>query len=621
MKGFDLVKEKGLKDIIAIKTKDKFYDLSSNIDEEDIEFIEKNSQIGLDIIRHSSSHLLALAVQTLFPDALFTIGPSIENGFYYDIDKSVPFIESDLLKIETKMNEFIKDDVKFIREEISKQDALNLFTENKYKIEIINELPDNEVITIYRLGSFIDLCRGVHVPSTRYLKFFKLTKVAGAYWRGDSKNKMLQRIYGTAWTTKEDLDGYFKFIEEAEKRDHKKICKAMDLCHFESDYAPGAPFYHPNGWFVFRTLVEFLRKKKTEAGYIEVATPRVMNRALWETSGHWEKYGEHNYSGEMEDKTQFCVKPMNCPGGILIYNQGIKSYRDLPIRMAEFGQVNRYEASGSLNGLLRVREFTQDDAHVFCTLEQTENEISDAITLFMEIYNILGFDKNSSVIGLSTRPNKRIGSEEVWDKSEKFLADTLNKLNISFDLQEGAGAFYGPKLEFGFKDALGRSWQIGTIQLDMNLPSRFDMTYVGEDGQKHEPVMLHMALFGSIERFLGMYIEHTEGKFPLWFNPLHAAILNINENVIDYCSALQAQFKNENLRSILDISAETLNYKIRDYSLRKVPYLIIIGDKEKQNKTITVRTFGTEKQFTLKIEDFISKIKEKIEKKEIGFDL
>jgi threonyl-tRNA synthetase len=627
MKGFDLVKNGNMKDILALKIGKEYFDLSTEIAHDDdfisknVEFIEKSSKEGLEILRHSSSHLLALAVQYLFPDVLFTIGPAIDNGFYYDIDKETPFTNDDLPKIEKKMEELIKDDIKFIREEISKKDALLLFKNNKYKIELIESLPDNEVITIYKLGDFIDLCRGVHVPSTRYLKNFKLTKVAGAYWRGDSKNKMLQRVYGTAWDNKENLDKYFKFIEEAEKRDHKKICKAMELVHFEPEYAPGAPFYLPKGLFIFNSFVNYLREVKTSNDYIEVSTPRIMNRSLWEISGHWEKYGEHNYSGKMEDETQFCVKPMNCPGGILIYNQGIKSYKDLPIRMAEFGKVNRYEPSGSLNGLLRVREFTQDDAHIFCTLGQTEKEIANTIKMFMEVYAVFGFKGESVEVALSTRPEKRIGDEEVWDKSEKFLSDTLNKINIPFKLQEGEGAFYGPKLEFGFKDALSRSWQIGTIQLDMNLPSRFKIAYIGEDGQKHEPVMLHIALFGSIERFLGMYIEHVEGKFPLWFNPVQGIILNINKNVESYCKELETKFIENNLRIKTDLSAETLNYKLREYSLQKIPYLIIIGDKEKENNNITIRVFGSEKQINMNIDVFIDKLKNKVEKKELNFEL
>lgn len=622
MLGFELIKKNNLKDIIAIKIGNDFYDLSANIpNSSKIEYIKNNSQEGLQIIRHSTSHLMALAIKTLFPKTLFTIGPAVEDGFYYDIDNKTTLGEEDLAKIQEKMIQLVKDDLKFVRKEISLNEALKLFKDNKYKIEIIKALPKTAKISIYTLGDFVDLCKGVHVPSTRYLKNFKLTKLAGAYWKGDSKNKMLQRIYGVAFASKEDLDKYFVFMEEAAKRDHKKICKVMDLAHFESEYAPGAPFYHPNGLFIFNKFVDYLRAIKNANGYIEVSTPRVMNRVLWEISGHWEKYGEHNYSGTMEDKTQFCIKPMNCPGGILIYNQGIKSYKDLPIRMAEFGKVNRYEASGSLNGLLRVREFTQDDAHIFCTLDQTEKEISDAIKLFLQVYGVFGFKNENMEIGLSTRPDKRIGSEEVWDKSEKFLMKTLDKLKIKYKLQPGEGAFYGPKLEFGFKDAIGRSWQIGTIQLDMNLPARFHMSYIGEDGQKHEPVMIHLALFGSIERFLGMYIEHTEGKFPLWFNPVQGVVVNINNKVLPYCKQMIEEFKNNDFRIKLDDSNETLNYKIREYSLKKVPYIIIIGDKEKASKSVTIRTFGSEKTQTIKLDTFIKLLRTKVDKLSLDFDL
>ncbi|MDD2839702.1 MAG: threonine--tRNA ligase [Rickettsiales bacterium] len=623
--GFQLLKQlndEQLKGIIAIKINDKICDLSNNIDKDcNIEFIDKNSQEGLNIIRHSTAHLMASAVKTLHKDVLVAIGPSIENGFYYDFDGEKPFSIDDFEIIEKKMNEIIKEDPKFIREEISREDAMKLFKSQGeiYKCELIDGLPKDDIISIYKLGDFVDLCRGPHVPSARYLKNFKLTKVAGAYWKGDSKNKMLQRIYGTAWANKEDLDKYFSMLQEAEKRDHKKIVQAMDLMHFEPEYAPGGVFYHPKGLFIYNTLIEHMRKKQEAVGYVEVSTPRIMNRCLWETSGHWQKYGEHNYSGKMEDDTQFCVKPMNCPGGILIYNQGIKSYKDLPIKMAEFGKVNRFESSGSLNGLLRVREFTQDDAHIFCTPDQVEEQIMEATKFYLEIYRDFGFDDVK--IKLSTRPENRIGSEEIWDLSEKALADALNKLNLPFTIFEGEGAFYGPKLEFVLKDALGRDWQIGTIQVDMNLPARFKMSYIGEDGQKHEPVMLHRALLGSIERFMGVLIESTEGKFPLWLNPVQGMILNINQNVEDYCNEIYDKFKAEGFRIEKDLSNETLNYKIRNSSLQKVPFLIIIGDKEKENQSITIRTLGSEKQISMSLNDFISKLKKKVENKTNGFDL
>ena len=600
----------------------KIFDLSKEINKDcKVEFIDKFSPEGLEIIRHSTAHLMAYAVKQIFPEVLVAIGPSIENGFYYDFDREKPFSDADFLVIEKKMNEIIKEDLKFSCELISRKDALKLFGDmgEIYKVELINDLPEDENITLYKLGEFVDLCRGPHVPSARYLKNFKLTKVAGAYWRGDSNKKVLQRIYGTAWASKEDLENYFKLLEEAEKRDHKKICKVMDLLHFEPEYAPGAPFYHPKGLFIFQSLVNHIRQKQIEKGYIEVSTPRVMNRCLWETSGHWEKYGEHNYSGKMEDESQFCVKPMNCPGGILIYNQGIKSYKDLPIKMAEFGQVNRYEASGSLNGLLRVREFTQDDAHIFCTPEQVEGEIIKATQFYLGIYKDFGF--SDVVIKLSTRPENRIGSEEIWDIAEKALADSLIKQNLKYTIFPGEGAFYGPKLEFVLKDAMGRDWQVGTIQVDMNLPKRFKMSYVGQDGEKHEPVMLHRALLGSIERFMGVLIENCEGRFPLWLNPLQGIILNINESVQDYCEELYEGFKKEGFRINKDLSNETLNYKIRDYSMQKVPFLIIIGDKEKKEKSITLRVLGSEKQFTMSVNDFAQKLKKKVQEKTNGFDL
>ena len=623
--GFQLLKALSndeLKGSVAMKINGKASDLSTEIKNDcNVEFIDKFSNEGLEIIRHSTAHLMAYAVKQLFQNVLVAIGPAIENGFYYDFDRETPFSENDFSAIEKKMSELVKEDIKFSCEEISKENALKLFKDKGeiYKVELINDLPEGEKITIYKLGDFVDLCRGPHVPSTRYLKFFKLTKVAGAYWRGDSTKKMLQRIYGTAWASKEDLEKYFDFLKEAEKRDHKKIVKAMDLAHFEPEYAPGAPFYHPKGLFIYNALIAHMRKKQEDAGYIEVSTPRIMNRCLWETSGHWEKYGEHNYSGKMEDNSQFCVKPMNCPGGILIYNQGIKSYKDLPIKMAEFGRVNRYEASGSLNGFLRVREFTQDDAHIFCTPEQVEQQIIETTKFCLSIYRDFGF--KNVVIKLSTRPEKRIGSEEIWDIAEKALADAMHKLNLDFTIFPGEGAFYGPKLEFTLKDALNRDWQVGTIQLDMNLPKRFNMSYIGQDGEKHEPIMIHRALLGSIERFMGILIEDTEGKFPLWLNPLQGTILNINENVEDYCNELYSKFKKEGFRINLDLSNETLNYKIREHSLEKVPFLIIVGDKEKENNTITLRVLGNEKQFSMSVDEFISKLKKKVEEKSNGFDL
>ena len=622
--GFQLVKlldEKISKKVIAIVVDDLIKDLSTTLgDNCKINFVLLESETGLDIIRHSTAHLLAYAVQELYgKDVKFAIGPSIENGFYYDFDINTTFSENDLEVISKKMEELIKKDDKFIRENVSKEDALKIFKDQPYKIELINELEQNETISIYRFGDFVDLCRGPHVPSARYLKNFKLTKVAGAYWRGDSNNKMLQRIYGVAFDTKEKLEEYLNFIEEAERRDHRKICKAMDLVHFEPEYAPGAVFYHPKGLYIFNKLVEYMRAKQDKADYVEVSTPRVMDRILWETSGHWEKYGEHNYSGQTEDGKQFCIKPMNCPGGVLIYKQGIKSYRDLPLKISEFGKVNRYEASGSLLGLLRVREFTQDDAHIFCTLEQVQQQCIELTEFLLDIYKDFGFEDVK--IKLSTRPEKRIGSEEVWDVSEKALADSLSSLGLNYTIFEGEGAFYGPKLEFVLRDAIGREWQAGTIQLDMNLPERFDIHYIGEDGQKHRPVMLHRAIFGSLERFLGILIEHTEGKFPLWFSPLQIGIATITDDVVNYAEYVEHRLENEGLKVKLDTSNEKISYKIREMSLEKIPYILTIGKKEAKDHSLNIRILGSQDTVDLSLDEFIEKIKLKIDLKEKDYNL
>jgi threonyl-tRNA synthetase len=620
--GFQVVKaldDQKSKSCVALKFNNNIVDLSTTITTNGtLEIITTDMKDGLEIIRHSTSHLLAYAVKELYRDAQLAIGPAIENGFYYDFDVKNTFQDSDLDIIEKKMIEIAKRDEKFLREDITKKDAIKLFKSlgEEYKIELINDIPDGENISVYRFGNFIDLCRGPHVPSGKYLKHFKLTKVAGAYWRGDSKNKMLQRIYGIAFDTKEKVEEYLNFMKEAEKRDHRKICKIMDLAHFEYEYAPGAPFFHAKGLYIYNKLIDYMRKRQDRDGYIEVSTPRLMDRSLWEVSGHWEKYGEHNYSGRTEDNKTFCVKPMNCPGGVLVYKQGMKSYRDLPLKMAEFGKVNRYEASGALLGLLRVREFTQDDAHVFCTLEQVDSECKKLIKFLLDTYKDLGFDPDKVIIKLSTRPEKRIGGEEVWDVSEKALADALNDMKLPFTIFEGEGAFYGPKLEFVLKDCIGRDWQMGTIQLDMNLPERFDIHYTGEDGQKHRPIMFHRAILGSIERFMGIYIEQTEGKFPLWLNPLQIAVTTISEESNDYARQLKDRLEEEGLRVTLDISDEKISYKIRELSLQKIPYIFVVGKSERENNTVSVRTIdcGEQKQ-EFKVEEVINKIKQKIQTK------
>ena len=554
---------------------------------------------------------MAQAVKELWKDVQVTIGPAIENGFYYDFARKEPFTTDDFAKIEEKMHEIVKRDEKLERIVMPRNDAIKFFKDlgEHYKAEIIEDLPESEVISLYRQGDFTDLCRGPHVPSTGKIgDAFKLMKVAGAYWRGDSTKEMLQRIYATAWADKKDLKAYLEMLAEAEKRDHRKLGREMDLFHFEPEYAPGAVFWHDKGYKIYRKLIEYMRKRQENNGYIEISTPRVMDRCLWETSGHWDKYGAHNYSGQTEDKKWFCIKPMNCPGGLLVYKQGIKSYRDLPLRMAEFGKVNRYEASGSLMGLMRVREFTQDDAHIFCTPEQMEDECINTLKLILDIYKDFGF--NEVKIYLSTRPDSiyRIGSDEIWDLCENSLANALEKHGYKYEINAGEGAFYGPKLEFILKDAIGREWQCGTIQVDMNLPERFDISYIGEDGEKHRPVMLHRALFGSIERFLGILIENHAGKLPLWLSPEQVVVAPIVSEFDDYANEVVQKLKAAGISAKADLRNEKINYKIREHSVAKIPLIAVVGAKERENATVTVRRIGSDKQEVLKLEDFIQSV-------------
>lgn len=608
--GFDIANKisSGLaKAALAVKVNDKLQDLTTPITTDaTVTIITGKDKEGLEIIRHSCSHVMAEAVKELWKDVQVTIGPAIENGFYYDFSRKEPFTTEDFAKIEAKMHEIIKRDEKVTRKVLPRNEAIKFFKDmgEHYKAEIIEDLPESETISLYTQGSFTDLCRGPHVPSTGKIgDAFKLMKVAGAYWRGDSTKEMLQRIYATAWANKKDLDAYLQMLEEAAKRDHRKLGREMDLFHFEPDYAPGAVFWHDKGYKVYRKLIEYMRKRQENNGYIEISTPRVMDRCLWETSGHWEKYGAHNYSGQTEDKKWFCIKPMNCPGGLLVYKQGIKSYRDLPLKIAEFGKVNRYEASGSLMGLMRVREFTQDDAHIFCTPEQMEEECITTLKLIFDIYKDFGFDKIK--IYLSTRPEKRIGSDEIWDICEKALANALTNHGYEFEINEGEGAFYGPKLEFILKDAIGREWQCGTIQVDMNLPQRFDISYIGEDGEKHQPVMLHRALFGSIERFLGILIEHHAGKLPLWLSPEQVVVCPIVSDMDGYAEEVAAKLRAAGLYAKTDLRNEKITYKIREHSVAKIPVIAVVGAKEKENGTVTVRRLGSEKQEVMKLDDFI----------------
>ncbi len=593
---------------LAIKVNGKLQDLATPIaSDADVDIVTAKSPEGLGIIRHTCSHVMAQAVQELYPETQVTIGPAIENGFYYDFAREKPFTPADLEAIEKRMAEIVDRDEPIAREEKTREDAIAYFKNRgeKYKVELIEDLPADAVISFYRQGDFIDLCRGPHLPSTGKVgKAFKLMKVAGAYWRGDSSREQLQRIYGTAWADKKALDAYLVQLEEAEKRDHRKLGREMDLFHFE-DVAPGDIFWHPHGWTLFQTLINYLRKRQNDVGYVEINTPQIMDRVLWETSGHWDWYRENMFTTTIEDRV-FCVKPMNCPGGILVFKQGIKSYRDLPQYIAEFGRVHRYEASGALHGLFRVRAFTQDDAHIFCTPEQLEDECQKVVRLMLDIYDAFGLKDVS--IKLSTRPAERIGADELWDKTETALAQALTDMGYKYTLNPGDGAFYGPKLDFKVKDAIGREWQLGTLQVDMNLPERFDVTYIGEDGEKHRPIMLHRALFGSLERFTGIMIEHYAGKFPFWLAPVQAVVATITDDGDEYAAEVVKALKKAGIRAEIDLRNEKISYKIREHSLKKVPVVLVIGKKEAADKTVTIRRLGQEKQETLALGDVIAKL-------------
>ena len=555
----------------------------------ELKILTDRTDEGLFIIRHSTAHLMAMALKELFPDAQITIGPVIEHGFFYDIAYERAFTPDDLGLIEDRMLQLSKDDYKISRELVERDKAIQLFDSlgEHYKCEIIKDISADETLSLYRQGDFVDLCRGPHVPSTGKLSVFKLTKVAGAYWRGDSNNATLQRIYGTAWANKKELKAHLNRLEEAEKRDHRKLNKKLDLFHF-SDEAPGSVFWHPKGWKLFLELLEYMRKRQDEADYIEVNTPDVMDRSLWETSGHWFNYRENMFLTKTEDERTFALKPMNCPGSVSMFSQGLKSYRDLPLRMAEFGKVHRYEPSGSLHGLMRVRHFTQDDAHIYCTEDQMEQECIDVIALVLDIYKDFGFE--DVVIKLSTRPEKRIGSDEIWDKLEEALINALKAMNLNYVLYPGEGAFYGPKLEFLLRDAIGRDWQCGTLQVDMNLPERFNITYVDETGGRDKrPVLLHRALFGSIERFIGILIENYEGAFPFWLAPDQIVVINITDSNAEYASDVAKKFQNNGFRANCDLRNEKIGFKIRDHSMQRVPFIVVVGEKEKQSSTVSVR--------------------------------
>ena len=555
----------------------------------ELRIITSRDDQALEILRHSTAHLLAQAVQQLFPGTQVTIGPTVEDGFYYDFASEHNFSLEDLEKIEAKMQELVTEDLEVSRLVYSREQAVELFREmgEHYKVQIIEELPEGEEISVYKQGDWMDLCRGPHVPSTGKLGAFKLTKVAGAYWRGDANNQQLQRIYGTAWSSPKELKAYLNRIAEAEKRDHRKIGRKLGLFHFADD-APGSVFWHPKGWTLFRELLEYMRGRQDAAGYVEVNTPDVMDRSLWETSGHWFNYRENMFSTQTEDERIFALKPMNCPGSVSMFAQGLKSYRDLPLRMAEFGKVHRYEPSGALHGLMRVRHFTQDDAHIYCTEQQMEQECIDVVALVLDIYKDFGFD--DVVIKLSTRPENRIGSDAVWDKLEGALSNALDVMGLDYVLFPGEGAFYGPKLEFVLRDAIGRDWQCGTLQVDMNLPERFDITYVDEDGNRDKrPVMLHRALFGSLERFIGILIEHFEGNFPVWLAPQQAVVVNITDKQRDYAEDLVNTLKAQGFRVVSDLRNEKVGFKIREAELSKMPYVLVVGEKEREAGMVAVR--------------------------------
>ena len=569
----------------------------------------------IETVRHSLAHVMAAAVQKLFPDVKFAGGPAIENGFYYDFDTEHRFSEEDFAKIEKEMRELIKSNGRFEQRFVSLDEAKGLFKFQPYKMEWLNEYDAaGEQLSVYTFRDFTDLCRGPHVESSKDLPrdSFKIRTVAGAYWKGDAKNKMLQRIYVDAFLTKEDLDQFLKMQEEAAARDNRKLGKDMDLFHFEPEYAPGAVFWHNNGYRIYRKLIEYLRARQERAGYLEISTPSIMDRCLWERSGHWAKYGAHNYSGKTQDGKTFCVKPMSCPGGMLVFGQGIKSYKELPLYLAEFGKVCRYEAAGGLSGLMRVREFTQDDAHIFCTEEQLETEVVKILKFIKDIYGKFGFDKIS--MKLATRPNSefRIGTDEVWDKAEGALKHALDANGIEYEIAEGDAAFYGPKIDNYLKDSMGRVWQCGTVQLDMNLPERFDLSYVGEDGEKHRPIMLHRALLGSIERFMGVLLESTGGNLPLWLSPEPVVVTPISEKQGDYANEVVSALRSVGVYTRADLRDEKVNYKIRELSLAKTPIIAVVGDKEMADKTVTLRRFGSEKQETIALSDFVAQMSDAI---------
>ena len=585
------------------KVVDTSYQMTAN---SQLSIITAKDGDGLEVIRHSTAHLLAYAVKELFPDAQVTIGPVIEHGFYYDFSYKRPFTPEDLVAIEKKMTELANKDEPVVRRVLPRDEAVAYFKSlgEHYKAEIIGSIPSNEDVSLYREGKFEDLCRGPHVPSTGKLKHFKLMKVAGAYWRGDHRNEMLQRVYGTAWATKDELQQHLTMLEEAEKRDHRKLGKELDLFHID-EHSPGTVFWHPKGWTLWQGVEQYMRQVYRDNGYLEVKGPQIIDKSLWEKTGHWDKYRENMFTTESE-KRDYALKPMNCPGHILIFKQGIKSYRDLPLRFGEFGQCHRNEPSGGLHGIMRVRAFTQDDGHIFCTEDQIQEEVKAFTTLLQKVYKDFGF--TNIIYKLSTRPEKRIGTDESWDFAEKALADGLRASGCDFEYLPGEGAFYGPKIEYTLKDALGRPWQCGTIQVDPNLPERLDAEFVGEDGNRHRPVMLHRAIVGSLERFIGILIEESAGALPAWLAPVQVAVLNITDSQAEYCKNVAKTLQNQGLRVKLDLRNEKITLKIREHSMQKLPYLLVIGDKEMAAGAVAVRARGGQDLGAMSLDAFVQKI-------------
>ena len=596
------------KQALVMSVNGELKDLNEKIERDcSVKIFTNKDKEGLEIIRHDTAHILAMAVQELFPGTQVTIGPVIEHGFYYDFSRKEPFTEDDLLKIEKRMKEIVDRDEITKKEVWKRDDAISYYKDKGeiYKAEIIKSIPLEEEISIYFHGKWNDLCRGPHLSSTGKIgKFFKLTKVSGAYWRGDSNNEMLQRIYGTSWSSQKELDDYLKRIEEAEKRDHRKLGKEMNLFHFREE-SPGAVFWHEKGWILFQNLINYMRSKQKNAGYKEINTPEILDRSLWEKSGHWEKFGEHMYTSQTPDEKIFAIKPMNCPGCVEVFKQGLKSYRDLPLRMSEFGKVHRYEPSGALHGLLRVRAFTQDDAHIFCTEDQITNECLSVTNLILEIYKDLGF--TNVLLQFSDRPQKRVGDDKIWDKAETALLKAIKQTKLKYEINKGEGAFYGPKIDFVLRDSIGRDWQCGTLQVDLNLPGRLGATFVDKDGSKKIPVMLHRALFGSLERFIGILIENFSGKLPFWISPIQAVIIPISDEFDEYAKKVQKKVIGAGINCAIDLKDHNLNYKIREHLTSKIPLLLICGKKEVDSNSITIRQLDSKKQETMELSTFLKK--------------